>query len=202
MGKAPDFSGLSGLQHAPSAKEWAPPTLESFGFGDVLSFDQSLTAAGWVRLASYAEGLGVIASGVEKGGMDHLRGHEQNLSRGVVLYDRFGEVVQNNTTASTLIVHETPPVGGGKMARPEASLLAALALRIAVFDEGLDVEMLGAQPAKKMICGNANADKKTAHAALALHLAPLILGYDEHITNEAKRDALLIALLRLTKEKR
>lgn len=197
----PDFGALAGINTLDPKKAWEPPTLETFGSGNVLAFDQSLTATGWVHVASYSGVVGIVASGTESPKIEGFRGYEQDLRRGVYLFTRLHKVLAGHLGPETLLAHEHPPMGKVK-GGGTSSLMSALSLRIVCWEFGREVVMLGAQPAKKLICGNANADKKTAHAALALHLAQHIEGYAEHITNEAKRDALMVALLRLHKEKR
>jgi len=58
--------------------------------------------------------------------------------------------------------------------------------------------MMRRQDHCKLVCGNANADKRAHHAALKL-LFPHIAG-SELVTNEATRDALSVALATAQRE--
>ena len=199
MTAKPNLILLSGLLDQPSPDPSLPvdmtrgPRAEVFRDGTVLAFDQSLNATGYVLLRCDRGHLCIEQASQIPMPEISAKGHEANLLKGVALWQRMCAVL--TATASGYpgaeIAHETPPVGG-RMARPESSLLSALSLRIAAATFGWEVTMVGAQKAKRWIAGNANADKKTAHAALAQHFGDLP-GY-EYITNEAKCDALMIAL--------
>lgn len=205
-----DFSGLGDLSRSESksAKSkstksgaWQPLRLpDLIEYGEVLAFDQSLSATGWVHLRKAPAQLWVVAAGTESGGDPQTRGPEQSLDRGLALYDKVVHVVSRYLNRAVqipvLIVFETPPVGG-KMSRPESSLLAGLVVKIAADRmAGPRPVMVSAQRAKKVICGDANADKRDAHASLLLNCAPWISGYSA-ITNEAHRDAAMIGLTAL-----
>ncbi len=195
-----DFSGLGDLAKGTvKAKgEWEPLTLTRLAPGHVLALDQSLTATGWVYLRVEGGNCFVANAGKFGGGFDDLtRGVEQDLQRGNLIYDKN----QAGVMASDLrYVHESPPHAGNVKGGGTSSLMAAQSVRNAASNVGVGITMLGAQPAKRLICGNANARKPEAHAALKQHCFPWIFGVDL-VTNEATRDALMLALLHLARKK-
>jgi Holliday junction resolvasome RuvABC endonuclease subunit len=176
--------------------DWMPLTPIDLRSGTVLALDQSLGAAGFVLVTSTPSFFTVHLAGTLATDETTVRGHEQSLLRGVEIYQSMTRLVTMACEWSDRVVflHETPPVGG-TMARPESSLLSALAFRIALSQRNLVPMMVGAQSAKRLICGNANATKREAHAKLAEY-APWINGYDL-VTNEGRRDALMLALYHL-----
>lgn len=153
----------------------------------ILSFDQSLANTGWAYIVCGRVGeTGNIKTERED------KGHEDNLNRATTVFvEVLGLMQRFEMGRADLVVHETPPVGG-RMMRPEASLMAATAIRIAAYQRWVPVGMVGAQKAKKRWTGNGNAKKGAVkEAVLRLHpylkdLAPM---------NEAVIDAIAIGLL-------
>lgn len=202
-----DFSGLTDLaaKGTKAKQEWQPLTAADLGYGSVLCFDQSLTATGTVLLQHVYPGTNPVVVKAQQWSTDFE-------GKDVLTSLRRGEHVYRNAITAIhwacdvgidMIVHESPPNPAAVKGGGYSSMLAAQALRCAVVaceGEGVDVEMLGAQPAKKLVCGNANADKKTAHAALKESVLPWIVN-SQQITNEATRDSLMIGLLWLSRRK-
>lgn len=181
----------------PSKKRvWEPPTVEDFARGSVLAVDQSLAALGWVWLVHYINGLEVLDKGsVRTKPEDFPKSHEGTLQRALVVHQQWGDQVYTAMDRypvwgdNTVFVHETPPVGS-RMARPESSLLSALAVRLAL--QGLDLPaaiMVSNQHSKAVLVGNANAEKKTWHTALDRYSFAGAMP-----SNEGERDALCLAL--------
>jgi hypothetical protein len=168
----------------------------------ILAVDQSLSATGMVWLAVGRRELTVYQAWTfrSEAGED-ADGHEQNLQRAMDLGNQIDDVIRVVHQDVAHVVHEGPPVGGGRIMRPESSLLAALALRqAAALWEVPIAPMVQPQTHKRIVCGNGNATKKEEHAALAQLAATLpILDYDR-VTNEAIRDALCVALAHLTRK--
>lgn len=186
-------------------EEWRPLTIDDLGYGIVICFDQSLTKT--AGMCVHREGSAVAVRGVKQfAGHTDACGDEGNFQKGTTIYHRFIEFLMSmkghHRDEQITVVHEAPPVGGGVVMRPESSLLAAQALRIAA--DRLDIPvapMVSPAQHKKAICGNARADKPEAHAALAqLALSLPIRGY-ECVTNADKRDALCIGLTYLARTK-
>lgn len=199
-----DFSGLADLAKRDPAKVkagWQPPTIEDFGIGKVLAFDQSLTATGWVALSGDGSRLVVVECGkiTASTTTEGRGGIEQDLQRGVAVFEAAVMLI-DRWHPEAKIAHESPPHPGNVKGGGTSSLMAAQSVRNAAFICAAPVEMLGAQPAKKLICGNTNAKKTEAHAALKVHLLPHIEG-GHLITNEAMRDALMVGLLHLHRRK-
>lgn len=199
-----DFSGLADLAKqspAKAAKGWEPPTPADFGEGRVLTFDQSLTATGWAKVVSEGGTITVTAASKFP---DPLSGQantiETQLQRGVSVFEQAYVVIDQAKAAGFALAHESPPNPAQVKGGGYGSLLAAQAIRIAAALAEMKIEMLGAQPGKKLVCGNHNAKKTEAHAALKTHCFPWIRG-SEHVTNEATRDALIVALLWLYRRK-
>jgi hypothetical protein len=88
-------------------------------------------------------------------------------------------------------VHESPPIGHGKLVNREIPLLASREYRRAAGGFPI-LPMIRRQDHAKLICGNSSASKKEHHAALRVYF-PAIDG-SETVTNEATRDALSVAL--------
>lgn len=198
-----DFSGLGDLaKQDPKIKPgWQPPIPADFGEGRVLAFDQSLTATGWVKVIS--EGGTITVTSASKFSDTHAEEKnsiETQLRRGVDVFERAYLVVDTAKVSGFALVHESPPNPAQVKGGGYGSLLAAQAIRIAAALAEMKIEMLGAQPGKKLVCGNHNAKKTEAHAALKTHCFPWIRG-SEHVTNEATRDALIVALLWLYRRK-
>jgi hypothetical protein len=135
----------------------------------VLSFDQSLSETGWVVLDTLGptfapEPPTLAATGMLKAKAD-LRGHQKTLDRALDLYWEVTDLCK--AQRPTVVVFETPPVGG-RMSRPESSLLAAHTIRLAAIIENpfMIMAMVSRQKAAKRWTGNPNADKKVIRAAL------------------------------------
>lgn len=199
---ATGFDRLKNLSAAPPASAPAGLTRDRLREGWVIACDQSLDGFGWVYLVNDAAGCRVVraesfstAKPNDSRGRP-IKGHPLNLARGVEVYTRFQEILAQCWASGTDVVYETPPAGG-RMARPESSLLSALAIKIACLPLGIEAVMVGAQTAKKVFTGNANADKPEAHRAMMHQVSGWLEGI-EAITNEAKRDALMLGLTRLS----
>lgn len=130
--------------------------------GDILAFDQSIAASGWAHLHGQGGVLTIREVGMLPTEVSH-KGHEGTLQRGATLHRLATPLILR--IRPHCIAHELPPVGG-RMMRPESSLVAATAIRIAAAEYGVSVKMYGAQPVKKLLTGNGNADKKEVRAAL------------------------------------
>lgn len=206
-----ETSGLEALSRRRLQKikdVWIPPTRADFQPGFVLAFDQSLAATGFVvlegRLDRYdrveltilgAEVLKTVDSAEGKGG------HAENLRRARDQYHAYFTLLKSFSIyrRRAVVAHEAPPDGGGRIMRPESSLLAALSLEIATEEAGfLGGITVASATHRKLVCGRGNVTKKVAHEGLALWAPALVNGYTKHITNEALRDALSVALVALS----
>lgn len=193
-----DLSGLEAVKKRKPAKqkaEWAPLDLATLHPGTFLAVDQSISAFGLVLFEVTPEYRCAVHLAQQFSEPPYV-GHEgllQNVDR---LEDRLAEYVAKWMPSSSWgrvrAVHEMTPVNKGRMARPEVSLLTAYAFRRATKQFEL-LPSVGRQTHSKLICGEANADKKVHHAALK-ELFDGIRGADELITNGATRDALSVAL--------
>lgn len=200
---------LTGLQQVAGRKRtsksaWKPLSTEEWrhlpeqGF---LAFDQSLAATGFVHLSLSAHGGLFVADAqtFRTTATEGKGGHEENLDRALLQYRNFKKALFGyHFRGGFTVVHEMVPVGGGKLTRPESSLLAAHSLRTAVADLELEIApSVAVVEHRKVICGNHKADKREAHAALAQLAEELdILNY-KAVTNDNTRDALCVALAHL-----
>lgn len=195
-----DFSSLKDLPAAPTSKEWQPPVATDLGEGMVLALDQSLTATGLIWVVSSGTGCEVLVADQWKG-REGDKSIATSLLRGTDIYVRAVEVFTKAKEMGFEVVHESPPNPAAVKGMGISSLLAAQSLHNAAKQVGIEITSIGAQPAKKFCCGNTKADKAEAHAALKTHILPWVAGADL-ITNEAKRDALMVGLLHLARKKR
>lgn len=191
----------------PTRREpWRPPVIEDFATHAettrVLAVDQSLSATGMVWLAVGKRELMVYGAWTFRSEADEdADGHEQNLQRAMDLGSQIHEVLHEVYQNVAHVVHEGPPVGGGRIMRPESSLLAALALRQVAARWVIPVApMVQPQTHKRVVCGNGNATKKEEHAALAQLATTLPILEYRRITNEATRDALCVGIAHLLRE--
>ena len=159
-----------------------PPLPE--GVSWVAAFDPSLkntgvvvkTRAGMHSTTLRPEALG-SGSPLLLAQATHIFDAAQTL---IGVYDAKGEGV---------VLLERPPVGGGRLRSTESALMAAEAIHLAAHNLNIEAVSIPAQTTKKVICGNANAKKAEAHAALAK-------GWDvpDIVTNEHQRDALMVLI--------
>lgn len=183
--------------------EWAPAGLEGLPDGQVLAVDQSLSSSGLVFLSSLDGTIQVEWAVTYRTGDDGegAGGHEANLRRALELERLFSNLLET-VSGDPTIVHEAPTTGGGKVMRPESSLMAAQALRSAAYRWYLAVApMVRAQDHKRFTCGQANATKKDHHRALMIWAEGLGIANLSVITNEHLRDALSIALTHLGRDR-
>jgi len=175
----------------PARQPWTPPEIGAFADGVlVLAVDQSLSALGWVLMRRWEDRFLVIDKGsVRTKPEDYPQGHEGTLQRGVqVYYDFDRQVGAMEAYGVPVLVHETPPVGG-RMSRPESSLVSATAIRLWAWHRKWPVTMVANQHSKKVLVNNANATKTEWHQALKRYW------FDGTMpTNEGERDALCLAL--------
>lgn len=189
----------------PSAREtWRPPTINDLGFDIVIAFDQTLAATAAMCVHRHGDALAV--RGVKMlSGHSNATGDEGNLQKGVSLYHDLTYYLAgalSHHAEGVTVVHEAPSVGGGTLHRPESSLLAAQALRLACDRIDIPVApMVSSSAHKKAICGDGRATKNEAHEALAELAESLpIQGY-QAVRNSDKRDALCIAITHLMRSK-
>lgn len=146
----------------PKAK---PPRTNGFE-GTILAIDQAVAESPWAVIR--CPGFQVTAQGSVKT-ESRFVGHEGTLDRAATLYRFFIETIE--VFEPDVVVHEMPPVAA-YMSRPESSLVAATALRLAVAhleSQGWEkdtVRMVASQHAKKVVTGNGNAKKKEVKEAL------------------------------------
>lgn len=156
--------------------------------GRLLAFDQSLSSTGYALITCDNDGAYIWETGVLKTTHD-LRGHEKTLQRYLELVHDLDDLVDKVGTVQD-IVYETPPVGG-RMIRPESSLLAAAA--VLVCTEDFKPHMISRQKAAKRWTGKGNSTKKEIRDALmSFGYTPKEWGlaWNEHVA-----DALSIGLL-------
>lgn len=205
-----ETSGLEALSQRRLQKVkdvWVPPARADFRPGLVLAFDQSLAATGFVVLEGRLNKndrveLSILESEVLKttDSAEGKGGHAENLRRARDQYHAYSTLLRSFAVhrAHATVAHEAPPDGGGRIMRPESSLLAALALEIAAEEAGFREGVAVASAThRKLVCGRGNVTKKVAHTGLAMWAPALVSGYSRRITNEALRDGLSVALAAL-----
>lgn len=203
-----NLSSLEDLGKTKQAKgkiEWQPPVLGDFKLGRILAFDQSLSGCAAVALIRREDELLVYAAQMFKTSHFQEGGHEENIRKGMQLTDHIANWLHGMhiRPPEWTVVHEAPPIGGGKLMRPESSLLASFAVRVAAKQFQLPIApMVSKQAHAKFICGNAKADKTTHHAALMELAAEWGVTNLGVVSNADKRDAFSIGLHWLARGKR
>lgn len=196
-----DLSGLKSLRTGGEVKAaktkkttWEPLDLRDLQPGTYLACDQSLGATGLVLFEVMPERdrwSVHMAQKLDGGGNANWEEALSSAARlQALMVGWIHSWVIGTDWGDVKAVHEAPPIGGGRIMRPESSLLGAFAFRNAIGFPLLP--MVRRQDHAKLICGNANAKKPIEHASLK-QLFPQITG-SELITNEAHRDALCVAL--------
>jgi hypothetical protein len=198
-----------------TAAEWRAPVAEDFvveGYygRTVLCADPSLRKfaavllTGYWRTADDTLMLRVLAAKKFSTASHEAGGYEESLRKSLDLVAQLTDWIPQAAAGETLsgieVVHEGPPIGGGVMVRPEASLLGGMALRVAAQDLGMAVrKMVMPQSHKRFITNIPKATKAQAHSALKTVAVDLGIQGMEKITNEDLRDALLVGLVHLTR---
>lgn len=183
---------------------WRGPRLEDFAYRDLIAFDQSLTATGVVVVSSTRQGIVIReAHKFPNPAVGEVQGNEEHFRKGIALIRNITHWRHNCETdiSGWEYVHEAPPIGGGRIRHPESALLGGLAVRASMWGHDC-LGMVSPAAHKKYICGNAKADKVEEHQELKAIAHFLDFHGFDLITNEAKRDALCIALTYLAWEKR
>jgi hypothetical protein len=202
-----------GADTAPATKKaaarkrtaWLPPTREDLGHGHLLAFDPSLSAMGFCALShDLYDPLHVVDAGTLKGDAPpEFTGWEQTLRQALILEARLRDLLGRYSNQIWQVVHESPPLGGGRIRSPESAILASHALRSAALDRDFEVlPMVAPQAHRRATTGQATIKKSEHHALLMpllYDLAPANLGV---ITNESRRDAISVAVTELVRRKR
>ena len=154
---------LSGIDTGPAPTRGPKPLAPLF-VGRMGCFDQTLSKAGSASLLFSKDGtITPVRSKMFEPSTDE-EGNEGNFRKGVALHNAFVKWLQDEHI--DFVAHEAPPVGGGKLHRPESSLMAALALRIACDSLAVPVVMVRPQDAKKRLTGDGKAEKRDVKLAI------------------------------------
>jgi len=197
------LKAISTKARVPRRDPWRPPTMADLSKHEgrrIIAVDQSLSATGLVVIHVHADHLSILRTETLRGMADkNAEGYEETLQRALSLGKQLATKL-GVTPDIDEIVHEGVPIGGGKIVRPESSLMASLALRQEAGLWGIPVSpMVQPQTHRRVICGKPGATKKEEHEALATLAGSLpILGY-EIVTNEATRDALCVGIAHLAR---
>lgn len=199
------FASRAGVQAKAAKKEWAPPTLERFHHGNVLAFDQSLSATGAVALSCRPDGLHVVESttlrtkrpGAEAG----KEGPQEAVQRAYALRWLVRGFLERYAYG-WVVVNEAPPTGGNKLERPESSLMAAQVIHFEALDFTYQLAPMIAIGHHKQVTGGDAKAKKPAHHAVLKAWAPSVVRGFEKVTNSDERDALSVGLTYLLENER
>lgn len=193
--------------------EWAPPTREdfpcgSFWFRQVIAVDQSLSKFAAVFMINGmvlgSPQISVLAARKFTTAEGEVSGWEANFQRAMQLAGEFKEWVLEVSGGFHLarheIVHEAPPAGGGRIIRPEASILGGMAVRVAARDLRLSTQrMVTPQTHKRFVCGTEKVTKAQHHAELKKLASALGVTGMDLIKNQDQRDALSVGLVQLSR---
>lgn len=200
-----------GAPQAPATKaeakkrpDWEPPDLATLSFGQLLCFDPSLSATGFVALVHDQSGMVVTDARTMKGtAPDGFTGWEAAMSQVEDLEDQFTALATRYNRYEWEIAIEQPPMGGGKIAAPESALLVCKTVRSVFRRLGfLLLPMVSPQSHKRTTVNRPNAKKAEHHKLLRPMLEALPLGGLDKITNEAKRDAISVGITALRRRTR
>lgn len=188
------LASLSKFRDPSEAPEQSYALPDGLPEGSILLVDQTLGNCALVHLRSREGSLAVsrpltLRPKVPTG----VKGNEATLARSVALQDMLLEVIPHEFETIDRVIHEQTPAAN-RAYRPESSLISAHCLRWVCTLHGLPWSVVSAQAAKAHVCGNSRATKDEAHEALAARYRGVVEGYDEHITNEHLRDALMLGL--------
>jgi Holliday junction resolvasome RuvABC endonuclease subunit len=151
----------------------------------VLAFDQALANTGWVFVdIGQVQQMGLLSWGTIRT-TPRDKGHQGNIERGVEVQRAVAR--QIDAWLPELVLYEQPPVARRGMARPESSLLAALAVNVACNLANVEVLGISGQQAKRTLTGFTNADKGHIRLAIKERWPSL------KVTNEHERDAWALA---------
>jgi hypothetical protein len=200
----------SGQKKKPVKAAWRLPEASDFVVGAgraIVAVDQSLSGCAAVLLLAGRDVNGLTLR-VHKSSKFPTTpvaagGYEETLQRAVELHGKLRSWLVSQAVfggGGFEVVHEQPPIGGGRVVRPESSLLASLALRLAIHGVGALQRMVAPQTHKYFICGDRKATKAQHHAVLKDVAVDLGIEGMHLVTNEDLRDALSISLLHLTRE--
>lgn len=163
---------------------------------NVLAFDQTIAKTGWAYVIFIAGSPILKATGTIVQEATGIKGYEDYLVRAMTLRREINAVYQRVATATLLnldVVHEAPPMGGGKLNKPESSLTAAVVVRLTC----PGATSVHARHARKVLTGNVNADKKQVREALFRYWPSFAeikpMNYDIS-------DAIALAITHATKE--
>lgn len=177
-------------------KQWSPLDITTLKNGRWIGCDQSITNTGIVLIEIHEGICYVLDSKVLQTKSTEYKGWEDTFTRAedieLQMQNTIRDWVHDYDSSMIEAYHEAPPAGGGVLVRTESSILTAYAFRKVVSGYNMIPKMAYPRAHKNLLCGVANADKKTHHAEVK-KLLPDILD-SQTITNEAKRDALSIAL--------
>jgi hypothetical protein len=197
------LTNLGGKRKAPKTTRapWQPLDLATLHPGTYLACDQSLGAAGVVLfevmqmgssdVRRYVVHMAETFVGGRTEGYDEVLDSAQMLQLALSIW--VNKWVRGTDWGQPILtVHEGIPTGGGRYLKPELSLVSAMAFRTATAG-WTRLPSVRYQDHAYLICGKrGEKDKKVHHAALKGYFDQ-IQG-SELITNEAKRDALSVAL--------
>lgn len=154
---------LTGLKATAKAEPGIAPLAPIF-VGAMACWDQTLSKTGGAIIRVTQSGSIVPMRTIMLEPTSTEEGNEGNFDKVVQLHRHFVAILTRENVK--LVAHESPPVGGGKLMRPESSLMAATALRIACDTLGITVVMYRAQDVKLRLTGDKKASKAEVKAAI------------------------------------
>lgn len=170
-------------------KNWRPPVLGEFAHGKtILSFDQSLSNTGWVRIGVTDSGVTVFDQGTIRT-VSQLKGAAQSFHRMRQL--RVALMRQFPTDLYDGIVVEMPALFGHRV---DSSLMAASVLDNHWFSLGSPIELISIQHSRTVLCGTAAKNRKDLGHKGLINFIPASA---DRPWNEHQRDAALNGLAHL-----
>lgn len=173
----------------PDPAAWRPAPITPVVEGIVLAFDQSIRKVGWSLGRCSPDGIQILATGMIRTEKIHTS-HLDTFVSGEAIYDAVEALIVEHQPV--FICHETPIVAGGRFARPDAALVAGMAIRSAARRHGIPVRMEAADHIKNRLTNDSTADKKRVREAIDAFLPEVV---DLKPRNEDTYDSIAVMIV-------
>jgi hypothetical protein len=181
-----------------ASANWSAPTVDSFGYGRILAFDQTLTKTGWSFVENTPEeGLRVIEANLLMPQVA-MEGFEATYEKARLIGGAVEMIVSIHGGDVDEVVHEMPAVQGRRI---ESSLMAGREVRraVSVHCPTTPLRMVSKQQAASLLLPPDRRQAKDSKAAVKAVVNTLIPPEMRHAQrwNQDVTDSVALALTRL-----